>query len=185
MDFSNWFFQNGGYLHRSAELIMQERGHNFLRVRPGCSISSNETIISCPHKLALSLKNLAGDGLLLDGSEWPNTGSLSRSTAFRLKLMTEYIHGETSFWWPYIDRLPQPCDKDSFGTPLYFSPEDKVWLKGTNLDKATSVRESNWRDEYDEVVKALEGMDEGRKRLWTLSVFPSHVVDSIMLSDHK
>lgn len=54
--------------------------------------------------------------------------------------------------WPYIRTLPE-----AFNTPLYFSDEEKDWLKGTNLGSGdVDKRESLWRTEWKDGLKILE-----------------------------
>ena len=61
--------------------------------------------------------------------------------------MDEFLKGEESFWHPYIQMLPQPGPY-GFETPLYYDDGDRDWIRGTNLEAATTAREKQWRQEY-------------------------------------
>lgn len=51
---------------------------------------------------------------------------------------------------PYVELLPTP---DSFRTTLYFSPQERELLRGSNLFGATEDREKIWDAEWREVTQ--------------------------------
>ncbi|KAJ9539524.1 hypothetical protein OSB04_032257 [Centaurea solstitialis] len=57
---------------------------------------------------------------------------------------------KNSSWKPYLDVLPT-----TFGTPLWFSDDELLELKGTTLFKATELRKKNLQSFYDDKVKKL------------------------------
>lgn len=72
-------------------------------------------------------------------------------------LASQWLQGETSFWWPYLRVLPR-----EFDTPLYFDPDDLLWLQGCNLDaREAAARKSVWMEELAVAVAALkkDGVD--------------------------
>jgi hypothetical protein len=50
----------------------------------------------------------------------------------------------------YVDNLPKP---DSFRTTLYFTPQERELLVGSNLYGATIDRERTWKEEWQEVTE--------------------------------
>ena len=52
--------------------------------------------------------------------------------------------------------LPQPGEREGSDTPLFYTEEDRVWIRGTNLEGATAAREAKWRAEWEECVGMLE-----------------------------
>lgn len=158
-DFESWFSTNGGYIHPSIELGSSPLGGNSFHVKPERTISPGSTIVSCPHSLALS---------------WPSAQKFhypdiqlpacTQHVATRFFLMKQKLLEERSPWWPYVRMLPE-----NFNTPPYYSPEDFAWLRGTNLGRASELRECDWRGEFDEMMKALllKGIPDEKKRLWT------------------
>ena len=168
MDFLTWFTSHGGYVHPSAELVSGSNGHKFLQVRQGCRIQAEEKVILCPHDLILSL---AAQGKNQSSGTAPaihiESSNVSRISAFRLRLMKEYVIGEQSSWYPYIKNLPQPCERGGFSTPLYFSPEDRRWLDGTNLGSATDARQKAWAEDFRCSRDAIKGLSEDQHKLWT------------------
>jgi len=161
-DCEQWFLTNGGYLHPHIELSSDSITGQCLRVKPESDISADTTIVSCPHKLALS---------------WPSARKFhypevqlppcSQHVATRFFLMKQRLLGPASPWWPYIKMLPQ-----FFNTPLYYDSKDMAWIRGTNLGNGKKVREDDWHNEYDEAVRTLfpTGIDNKQKNLWTWSV---------------
>ncbi|GAA5975503.1 hypothetical protein JCM10908_005181 [Rhodotorula pacifica] len=89
----------------------------------------------------------------------------------------------------YISALPAAT---TLRTPLYFTSAERSLLRGTNLDGATRDREQQWRAEWEEVRRRLEGADvEGEVRrevtwerwLWACTMlssraFPSSLIDN-------
>lgn len=133
-DFETWFLTNGGYIHPSIELAASPASGYLFRVVPEECLPPASTVVSCPHRLALS---------------WPNARKLHypnvqlppcpRHVATRLFLMKQKLLKEQSPWWPYIKMLPE-----SFNTPLYYDSEDYAWIQGTNLGHASNVRRDAW-----------------------------------------
>ena len=74
-------------------------------------------------------------------------------------LMLQYLRREESFWWPYIRSLPQPNETDSFGTPFWFSEEDRLWLLGTDLDESSLTRIAIWKSDWERAVQTLRRLD--------------------------
>lgn len=63
---------------------------------------------------------------------------------------------------PYVSALPEPA---SIRTPLYFTPQERALLQGTNLDGATRDREQLWQRERDEVLHRVRAPDEVKRAI--------------------
>ena len=158
-EFATWFTTNGGHLHPSIELDSSPDHGHCLRVKTSHELSVDDTIVSCPHNLALS---------------WPSARKIHypdvklpavpQHVATRFFLMKQKLWKEASPWWPYIRMLPE-----TFNTPIYYSPEDLNWIRGTNLGRAREVRDETWRREYDQAVQVLfpSASTEDLKKVWT------------------
>ncbi|XP_049931911.1 uncharacterized protein LOC116248146 isoform X2 [Nymphaea colorata] len=57
---------------------------------------------------------------------------------------------KNSSWKPYLEALPS-----SFGTPLWFTEDELVELKGTTLHKASILQKKKLQELFDEKVKPL------------------------------
>ena len=82
----------------------------------------------------------------------------------RFFLMEQFLLKEKSLWYCYIRMLPQPVD-GTLDTPMFYSPEDCVWIKGTNLEGTRKVRQEQWKQEYGKGVELLECHDTTRYEL--------------------
>lgn len=175
MDFPTWFFAEGGYVHPFAEIKSDAVDGQFLRVRPGSPISPGSTIVSCPRHLTMSYANALKFGIS-PGGRRVEASSFAQTVAIRLFLMDQYLLGERSHWWPWMQSLPPPYQRNSFHTPLWYSENDIAWLQGTNLGNATSERKDTWRQEYQDATKLLfpKGLDDQQQKHWTWFVESSH-----------
>ena len=161
-DFQSWFLSNGGYIDPDVELRSDPESGWSLFVKSDRVVSPDSTIISCPHKLALSWHS--AHVLHFQKLQRP---PFSQHVASRFFLMKQRLLGEKSSWAPYIAALPL-----SFNTPLYYDDEDMAWIRGTNLGRAKEVREDAWRSEYDEAISMLFAPDTDieHKDVWSWSV---------------
>ena len=158
--FLDWFTSNGGFINPLAELHQSDGSH--LRVKPdGRSIDpvANESalkIIFCPHQLTISFLNARDSALLqcLKGK------GFSQTIVLRLFLIEQYLLGTQSFWYPYIQCLPNPESKDGFHTPMWWEPDELAWLKGTNLGRAAAERKKGWQIEYHSALNILRDHKE-------------------------
>ena len=64
-----------------------------------------------------------------------------------------------SFYQPYYDVLPSNFDN----FPIFWTPEELAWLKGSSLVKQIQDRKHNMRSDYDHICKHIEvrGMHRG------------------------
>ena len=154
-------------MHPAVEISEPDDGERCIRVRQASSILPGETIVSCPHILAISAASKDHSSSSTNLSSRLDASLLSRSAAFRFRLMYEYALGENSFWWPYFKVLPQPSQKDAFSTPLFFEAKDLRWLDGTNIASATKTRAEMLKTEFQEGLSAVKGVSDDIRNAWT------------------
>lgn len=84
---------------------------------------------------------------------------------------------KNSSWKPYLDMLPT-----TFGTPLWFTDDEFIELKGTSVHRATELQKKQLQSLYDDKVKdlvkkllILDGDSKGEVHfedfLWANSIF--------------
>ena len=153
--FASWFADNGGHVHPSVEFAYGSLG-NCLRVKlDGGSVQSTSRIVSCPRRLMVSFNNAGESSVIkrLAGRAIPKINN--EIISLRLFLVEQYLLGQNSFWWPYIQSLPQPGDTSVFNNTVFFNEDDFRWLEGTNLGAATQTRKVLWRREFDDAMNVL------------------------------
>ena len=153
-----WFLRHGGILHEGVELVHGSQGY-YLCSGAEINLAVDSLIISCPHKLTISWLN-AKECL---PEKFINATVPYISTRFFL-IQQRLLCG-SSFWWPYIQALPGPT-QECLHTPMWYSMDDLLWIKGTNLEAAVSHRSEKWRQEYEEGIRLL-GLSERQRKEWT------------------
>lgn len=159
----DWFVANGGQISRFLELAKDASHGYYIRVRVDSEpITSKACIINCPYALTLSYLNATNTHPFKshgDSLPEPFLEAMDRHTVTVFFLMLQYLKREESFWWPYIRTLPQPDEVDKFGTPFWFSEEDRLWLLGTDLEESSLMRIAIWKRDFERAVKILQRLD--------------------------
>ncbi len=102
--------------------------------------------INCPYSCTIDYAKVQ--------SHYPQSflADVTPHAALCFFLCYQYLQGENSFWWPYLNALPQ-----TFDTPLYFSSEDKAFLEGCNLnEKEIKDRQEAWENEWTDGIRAMK-----------------------------
>ncbi|KAL9103111.1 MAG: hypothetical protein Q9163_001822 [Psora crenata] len=173
-----WFKANGGYIHPSVGLSSSPSGH-FLLVLPDCdTFDAGTTVVSCPHTLTISSVKARDSPILSKLIPDGNVDSIDPTVITRLFLVEQYLLGNKSFWWPYLQTLPQPDDKHAFNTPLWYDDDDFVWLQGTNLGKATVTRRAEWKREFDEATAVLHQFSGHCSWTWQTYLWSATITSS-------
>lgn len=159
----DWFIAHGGQMSRSLELAQGVSHGYYIRVRKDSEpIAPKACIINCPYSLTLSYLNATNTHPFpCHGDSFPEPffGAVDRHTVTVFFLMLQYLKREDSFWWPYIRTLPQPDEADKFGTPFWFSEEDRLWLLGTDLEDSSQTRIAMWKSDWERAVQTLRRLD--------------------------
>ena len=145
----SWAKRHGAHVHDSVIFTRDDTSGICLRTRKDTApVSAGSQLVTCPYMLSISYLNALDTPLFPSRCEtFPGSflEGFPKETVMVFFLTQQYLRNEHSFWWPYIRCLPQPDEPDRLGTPLHFSSEDLLWLKGTNLEKAASDRKEAWK----------------------------------------
>ncbi|KAG5981522.1 hypothetical protein E4U55_002853 [Claviceps digitariae] len=145
-----WAVSHGAALHPSVEVYHDAQTGLSFRVKPSAlhPLSPYEPIIHLPTALTLSYLNAVIDQQQdashrrgLDHHDEPPLHPAIMSKApphvvGRLFLVREYLRGRDSFWWPYIQALPQPGSDNRHAWALapFWDPDEAELLDGTNVE---------------------------------------------------
>lgn len=149
-----WATSHKATLHPLAEVYDDpETGLSF-RVKPSASasIAPYETIVNLPTRLSLSYVNA-----IHPTPAFPKE-FLAKTRAHvtgRLFLVKELLRGEESFWYPYIQALPQPEDFDDWALPPFWPEEEAELLEGTNVEIGLDKIHDEIRQEFQEAKSLL------------------------------
>jgi protein-histidine N-methyltransferase len=163
VNLQSWAEQNGAALHPSVEVYQDPvTGYSF-RVRSASSaVQTGDTVVTCPIPITLSYLNalpVPPASFHTDAEPFPEA-FLERSPPYvigRFFLIKQYLLGRKSFWWPYIQALPQPDRLSSWILPALWPTDDVELLEGTNVSVAIDEIKNNLKREYKRAFKLLEG----------------------------
>lgn len=129
----DWATSHGAILHPSVEVYHDARTGLSFRVRPGAPapLPAHEPVVCLPTALALSYLNALAPARPLPE---PFVAAAPPHVVGRVFLVSEYLGGRDSFWWPYIQALPQPGDPDAWALPPFWPAEEAELLEGTNVE---------------------------------------------------
>ena len=163
-DITKWLQLEGGLIHPAVEIVHSNDATGYsLQVRETHDVPEGSRIASCPSSLTMSVLSMERAENLWP-EEFMSFFRQSPEVLTRFFLMEQFLVAENSFWHPYIRMLPQPAD-DALDTPMFYSPEDCVWIKGTNLEGTRKVRLEQWQQEYQKAVDLLKSSDITRYEL--------------------
>lgn len=149
----DWAAAHHATLHPSAEIYDDPATGLSFRVRPSAApIAPYEPIVSLPTTLSLSYANALQPTLAFPRE------FLSRARPHvvgRLLLIKELLRGEESFWWPYIQALPQPEDVDDWALPPFWPEEEAELLEGTNVEVGLDKIRDDLKREFREAKAML------------------------------
>lgn len=158
--FRNWFLDNGGVFAKHVDLQYEPARGLHLCTSSDFALQPNDCIVSCPRSLTISSINaVEGNDAFINLFE---NGAISSLNLFRFFLIEQYQLGRLSFWWPYINILPNPLTEHPFGTPLYYDDDDMRWIRGTSLEHSTRKMEESWRQEHAEGLHQLQQIHHDR-----------------------
>ncbi|KAM3440089.1 hypothetical protein MY4824_002344 [Beauveria thailandica] len=121
----------------------------------------------------------------------------------RLLLVREHLAGASSFWYPYIQALPQPAETGGSSwtllPPFWEDDDDAELLDGTNVEVGLARIRADLRRDLAAISAALrdaDAKDETNKRLveqfrpelyrWAYAIFSSRSFrPSLVLSDEQ
>ena len=153
--FLEWFEEHGGIIHPSVDIARSDAGL-FLQIdSTSQGIDVDSVIIFCPPQLLISFQQVQRSSALGALLRQEHLSEELQTRALIFFLIEQQLLGVDSFWWPYLQLLPQPGNHRAPNVPFYFDEEDFTWLDNTYLGKATEVRRNLWKDNYEAGLSLL------------------------------
>lgn len=147
-----WASSHGAVLNNHLEVHDDPVTGFSFRVKDGHALPAWETVVSLPTSLSLSYLNAVSQG-------WFHPELVSRTPPHvvgRLFLVREYLRGRDSFWWPYIQALPQPGDRASWALAPFWPEDEAELLEGTNVEVGLEKIRRDVKREYEDVTALLK-----------------------------
>jgi len=111
-------------------------------------------------------------------SLWSNVKGLNRLS---IKLCTEYLMGENSYYYSYISSLPEP---ESLDTPIHWSEDKLASFPYLAICTDVELRRQRWNNLYDEVRNI--NSDITKKRfIWAMEMVRSRAFNGVGDLVHK
>lgn len=151
----SWGTAHNAHLHPSVEIYNDSLTGLSFRVKPSAASgpSPTEPIVSLPTSLTLSYLNALSD------EDAPFPAEFLRQTPphviGRFFLIKQYLLGEASFWWPYIQALPRPEQYSAWALPAFWPSDEVELLEGTNIEVGIQLIKKNVKDEFKAAIKLL------------------------------
>ncbi|PTB63014.1 SET domain-containing protein [Trichoderma citrinoviride] len=170
----SWASSNAATLHPSVQIYDDPTTGLSFRVHPfsPSPIPPYEPIVSLPTHLSLSYLNA-----IHPAPAFPKS-FLARAPPHvvgRLLLVKELLRGPESFWYPYIQALPQPEDVDDWALPPLWPEEEAELLEGTNveigLDKIREDLGREFRDAQKLLLASNEDAEDDFSNLLTRELY--------------
>jgi hypothetical protein len=166
MDLLSWAKENGSELGAVSIDSSTESG---LLLRAIHDIQPGSTVVSCSYKTMLSYLNVALSTVSTFPSDFVKSLELEDPNIIgHFFLVQQYLLGRESFWWPYIQLLPQPDQPEKLGIPALWPDGDLLFLAGTNAQPPVEKRKQMWRDEWEKGVGLL---DADKREIYTYDLY--------------
>lgn len=164
----DWATNNGAVLHPSIEVYDDPQTGLSFRVKPTAvaPVAPYETVVSLPSSLSLSYLNAIHGDHTGDAARGPFRADFVQRTpphvVGRLFLVREFLRGDKSFWWPYIQALPQPDGEESeWALPPFWPEEEAELLEGTNIEIGVEKIRADVQREFSDAHTLLETYSSG------------------------
>jgi hypothetical protein len=157
-----WAKSNLTSLHPSVEVYQDAT--TGLSFRATKDIPPGTNFVRCSYETTLSYLNaiqLSSDFQRHDSQPFPS-GFIDAMTPEdpniigHFFLVQQYLMGEKSFWWNYINLLPQPDQPERLALPIWWSEVDRKFLDGTNAEPPILKRQQLWKDEWTRGIAILK-----------------------------
>jgi len=176
-----WFLANGGYIHPDVEIASDASTGTHMRVSDTGVLAADSLIVSCPHELTISWLNvISGSEVFLRRFDLGIVNRvINQIVIVRFFIINEYLKQRDSFWWPYIQSLPQPSEIYLLSTPLWYSDCDWKWIRGTGLERSARRTEHMWRQEYETAMHSLHPMARSSTSKWSWFVVHTRFIEAL------
>ena len=170
-----WATSRGTMLHPAVEVFDDPTTGLSFRVKPSseAALAPWETVVSLPTSLSLSFINAIspapnGSQLVFHAEI---LGKTKPHVIGRLFLIKQYLLGQESFWWPYIQSLPQPDDADSWALPPFWPADEAELLEGTNVEVGLDKIRADVGREFSEASDLLKLYGDDKDKSITMSLY--------------
>ncbi|KAF4121977.1 set domain protein [Geosmithia morbida] len=189
----NWVRQHGGHLHPDVGIYLDPVTGLSFGVKPSrrSTLPAWETIVSLPTELSLSYLDAVEAAVEAPSPSSPKETDgdeegvprrpvpLSREIVSRAKphvvgrlfLAKQYLAGRSSFWWPYIQSLPQPGDVELWNLPTFWPADDAELLEGTNVEIGLDKIRADVAAEYSDATHLLGTYGDEMDRAITVDLY--------------
>ncbi|KAG6101070.1 hypothetical protein E4U30_003158 [Claviceps sp. LM220 group G6] len=179
----DWAVSLGATLHPSVEIYDDAQTGLSFRVKPSAPhpVQALEPIVQLPATLSLSYLDAVAQQKQQqqqqqkeqqDDAPFPDEvlAGAPPHVVGRLFLVREYLRGRSSFWWPYIQALPQPGLKNrrAWALPPFWDADEAELLDGTNVEVGIAKIRQDVQSEFAHARKLLSAcavrdplLDEG------------------------
>ncbi|KAL3477131.1 hypothetical protein BJX99DRAFT_226736 [Aspergillus californicus] len=176
-----WMRTYGGSLHENVQISHDSQRGTHLRVK-GEGVPSNTHIIKTPVATTMSYFNVIdhcigetqfpAHGVKLPPAFVENTGPEEAAIFF---LVGQWLRGSESFWYPYLQTLPQPGSLTTL--PYYEEEEDLEWIEGTSLVAARQQKIALLQERYKTSCSELQksGFEDAEQYSWDLYLWASTI----------
>ncbi|KAG6170000.1 hypothetical protein E4U11_003083 [Claviceps purpurea] len=193
----DWAVSLGATLHPSVEVYDDAQTGLSFRVKPSAPrpVQAFEPIVQLPATLSLSYLDAVAQQQQQqqqqkeqqDDAPFPEEvlAETPPHVVGRLFLVREYLRGHSSFWWPYIQALPQPGLKNrrAWALPPFWDTDEAELLDGTNVEVGIAKVRQDVQSEFAHARKLLSAcavrdpiLDEGLTAdlyQWAYCIFAS------------
>ncbi|KAL4930787.1 SET domain protein [Aspergillus undulatus] len=176
-----WMKSHGGSLHENVSICYDNTRGTHIRVKGG-GVPSNTHIIKTPVATTMSYFNAIDHRV--GETRFPARGlnfppefvkSVGPEEVTIFFLIGQYLRGSESFWYPYLQTLPQPGSLTTL--PYYEEEEDLEWLEGTSLVQARLQKIALLREKYESSYEELRKseLDDAARYSWDLYLWASTI----------
>ncbi|KAG6023156.1 hypothetical protein E4U19_004542 [Claviceps sp. Clav32 group G5] len=193
----DWAVSLGATLHPSVEVYDDAQTGLSFRVKPSAPhpVQALEPIVQLPATLSLSYLDAVAQQKQQkqqkeqqqDEAPFPEEvlAGTPPHVVGRLFLVREFLRGRSSFWWPYIQALPQPGLKNrrAWALPPFWDADEAELLDGTNVEVGIAKVRQDVQSEFAHARKLLSAcavrdplLDEGLTAdlyQWAYCIFAS------------
>ncbi|TWU75705.1 hypothetical protein ED733_007533 [Metarhizium rileyi] len=156
-----WATSHGATLHASVEVYQDAQTGLSFRVKPSAksAVQPYESIVQLPTSLTLSYLNAVSERATSPEDAF-HQELLARARPHvvgRLFLIKEYLKRDRSFWYPYIQSLPQPGaeHRARWALPPFWPDDEAELLEGTNAEVGIDKIREDVRRELREARELL------------------------------
>lgn len=146
----DWATSHGAVLHPSVDVYHD--AHTGLSLRALAPLRPYEPVVSLPTTLALSYLNALDRPRPLPDAF---VAAAPPHVVGRIFLVFEFLGGRNSFWWPYIQALPQPREPQSWALAPFWPAEEAELLEGTNVEVGMDKIKDDVAREYSQARDLL------------------------------